>query len=67
MVGAAVIRKGQQPTVGDGEEVRAAREVVQHMLRSAKRGFRADHPAVPERRWEELREHLRCTSAVSQP
>ena len=54
-----IIFKGQQPMVGDGDPVRIARQVVQHVLGSAEGTFRVDDPVLPEQLSEELGEHFR--------
>ena len=40
------IREIYKPVVGNGNAVRVARQVIQQILRAAKRRFRIDHPAM---------------------
>lgn len=53
------ILEGQQPVVGDGDPMRVARQVMQHMYWPAKGRLGVDDPIVTEQLAEKLREHPR--------
>src|SRR5215217_5787246 len=48
----AVVSHADEPVVGNGDAVRVAHQVVQHVAGAAKRRLRVDHPRLPVERAE---------------
>ena len=63
--GHSVVLEGHQPMVGDGNPVRVARKIMQHVFRPAEGRLGVDNPVLAEQLAQELRKRSAARPGLS--